>query len=213
MKKGVEIAFAIALIILAIISTVFPTELTESIIYAVVIPSFILSLISFVSEISELCENNAEKLSDLEKKVSDNAHKFAESRLKLYNEGLHEQPFVEGFVPDEIHEHEEASVNYLKKAVISKDVQVFCIKCKRVCHKLTISGYVLLFLSLFLSPCIAKCLSVVDLNCITLWSLALLYVTLELKSECCNWLFGVLYKKYSKKVEDSLNNETGTDSL
>lgn len=204
MKKGVEIAFAIALIILAMISTIFPTELTESIIYSVVIPSFILSLISFVTEISELCENDAEKLSDLEKKVSDSAYEVAETKRELYNKGLHEQPFTEGVIPEDVCSHEEKGLNYLKKAVISKDVQVFCIKCKRVCHKLTVLGYVVLFLSLFLSPYIASRLSVIDLNCITLWSLALLYITLELKTECCNWLFGLLYKKFSKEVEDSI---------
>ena len=53
MKKGVEKAFAIALFIISIISTIFPTNHIESITYAVIVPSFILSLTSFISEISK----------------------------------------------------------------------------------------------------------------------------------------------------------------
>ena len=68
--KTVQRAFAIALVILSGICTVRPeAELMSSIVYAVVIPSFILSLISFVTEISEHCEKEAENLSSLEKKA------------------------------------------------------------------------------------------------------------------------------------------------
>lgn len=211
MKKGVEIAFAIALIILSIIGTIFPTELTKDIIYAIVIPSFILSIISFISDISALCEQDAKRVSDLEKKVSDEALEVADIKLELYHQGKYKLPFVEGVVPKEIYEYKEKSLAYLKKATISKDVQVFCIKCKKMCNKLIVGGYVALFLSLFLSPYIAKLLSVVDLNCITLWSLALLYITLELKSECCNWLFNFLYNRYTKKTENNIQKQKITE--
>ena len=54
-KKGIQVAFAITLIIISIIATIWQTELLGNIIYAVVIPSFLLSIISFVAEIAEKC--------------------------------------------------------------------------------------------------------------------------------------------------------------
>ena len=69
--KTLQKAFAIALIALSVICTRWPdAELMTSIVYAVVIPSFILSMISFITEVSEHCEKEAEKLAKLEEKVS-----------------------------------------------------------------------------------------------------------------------------------------------
>ena len=51
-KKGIQVAFAIALVFISIIATFWKSEVLENIIYAVVIPSFLLSIISFVAEIA-----------------------------------------------------------------------------------------------------------------------------------------------------------------
>ena len=102
-------------------------------------------------------------------------------------------------VPIDIYNAKIDSVHFLEKSLVSKDVQIFCVKCKNVCSKITTAGYVLLILSLSLSPYIAKWLSVVDLNCITMWSLTLLYITLELKTDVCAWVFNKLLAKSEKK--------------
>ena len=46
MKKCVEKAFACALIVISIVGSFVQTELIDSIIYVIIIPSFILSLVS-----------------------------------------------------------------------------------------------------------------------------------------------------------------------
>ena len=204
--KTLQKAFAIALVSLSVICTGWPkAELMTSIVYAVVIPSFILSLISFVTEVSEHCEKEAEKLAKLEEKVSHSAEKFAQERLKQYEEGTHEMPYDKDRIPTDIYNATKDSVDYLRKSLVSKDVQIFSLKCKRVCNKIITGGYVLLILSLSLSPYIAKWLSVIDLNCITMWSLTLLYITLDLKSDICAWVFNKLHARSEKK--QSKNNQ------
>lgn len=198
--KTLQKAFAIALIALSVICTRWPdAELMTSIVYAVVIPSFILSVISFITEVSEHCEKEAEKLAKLEEKVSHSAEKFAQERLKQYEDGTHEQPYDKDKIPIDIYNATKDSVDYLEKSLVSKNVQIFCIKCKNVCNKLITGGYVLLILSLSLSPYIAKWLSVIDLNCITMWSLTLLYITLDLKSDICAWVFNKLHAGSEKR--------------
>lgn len=212
MKKGVEIAFAIALFLLAIISTIWPNGLMGNIIYAVVIPSFILSVISLVSDLAEMCEKYAETIANSEKELSDKTNELAELKLKNYKNGVHGQVYIEGMIPVDVYQCRERSLEYINKALVTKDVQIFCVHCKDVCSYITVVGYVLLFLSLSLSPYIAAWLSAIDLNCITLWSLALLYVSLELKVEMREWLFRFLHKRFAKKAEAKTQpNENPTD--
>ena len=198
MKKKFEIAFAIALLILALISTIFPAGLMENIVYAVVLPAFVLSIISFVTELSASCTKSAETLSDAARKISEYKDKTADTKLEMYNNGLHELPFVEGFVPNEITEIKESSVESMHQSALFKEIQVSFVRMKRVCDIITIVGYVLLLLSLCLSPWIMEYLSSANLNCLTLWSLAVMYLTMELKDDCSKLLLNILYKKHTK---------------
>ncbi len=210
MKKSVEKAFAIALIILSIIGTIWKTDLISSIIYSVVIPSFILSLISFVSEISEKCQTDAEKTADTTKRLSDLEEEMVNKDIQLYAKGKYETPYVEGVIPDEIFQRQKDSNEHLEESIVYTQMAIFCIKCKKTCDKLIVFGYVLLFISLCLSPYFENILSNINLNCITLWSLTLLYITLELKSELCAKTFNFIYRKYKKsrikKKGDSVLN-------
>jgi len=130
--KTLQKAFAIALVVLSVICTVWPkAELMTSIVYAVVIPSFILSIISFVTEVSEHCEKEAETLANLEERVSNSAEKFAKERLKQYEEGNHEQPYDENKIPVDIYNATKDSVEYLEKSLISKNVQIFLPKMQK----------------------------------------------------------------------------------
>lgn len=201
MKKGVEIAFAIALFILAIISTIWSNNLMGNIIYSVVIPSFILSVISFVSDLAEMCEKYADTISNSEKELSVVTNELAELKWENYKNGAYGQQYIEGMVPLDVTECQERSLKYINNALVTLDVQKFCFHCKKICSYITTVGYVLLFLSLSLSPYIAVWLSSVDLNCITLWSLAFLYVSLELKDEMREWLFRFLHKRFTKKAK------------
>ena len=132
---------------------------------------------------------------------------LADALMKNYEAGILDVPYVEGQVPKKIEDQYLKTIEHYKAASAYKDVQIFFLHCKLVCQKISIAGYVLLFLSLILSPYAVKLLSVVDLNCITLWSLTLLYFTLELKSEICARIFDVLHKKYLKKVNKQVEGQ------
>lgn len=207
MKKGVEKAFAIALLIISVISTIFPTSHIESITYAVIVPSFILSLTSFISEISKKCQDDAKKTSETIEKLSNLEKENADLKLSLYNEGNYKTPYVEGQIPQEIYKQNIDSLEHMKDSIIYKRMEIFFLKFKNICDKLIVLGYILLFISLCLSPYISRWLSVVNLNCITLWSLALLYITLELKSEISSKIYMSIYNAYKKKAKKEIDAE------
>lgn len=202
MKKNVQIAFAIVLFMLAIVGSVWKIDYFANIIYAVVIPSFILSVISFMEEISIKCGKDAESSSDLHNRLADAINKSADLEMELYNNGVSELPFVEGKVPEKIYKLREEALDSLKNSVASTNVNVFCLKLSRMCNNATTIGYVLLFLVLIFSPYVVEILDQLDLNCITLWSLALLYITLELKEEICARLYNYLYNLYKKRQKE-----------
>ena len=208
MKKGVEKAFAIALFIISLISTVFPTSHMESITYAVIVPSFILSLTSFISEISKKCQDDAEETAKMTHKLSNLEHEIADKDYALYNEGKYNLQYIEGHVPKEIFDKMSNSVEHLRDSVIFKRMEIFFYKFKSFCDKLVVIGYVLLFISICLSPYISHWLSVIKLNWITLWSLTLLYVTLELKSEISSKLYMLIHKTFKKKAEKEADKKS-----
>ncbi len=207
MKKIVEKAFAITLIILSLIATFLQIEVIGDMIYAIIIPSFVLSLISFVAEISVKCETDSKELADLAYKLSDLEQKKVDGDIESYKKGEYKTPFSDGIIPDEIYQQQIESNKHMKEANNYLRTSIFCIKCGKICDKLMMFGYVLLFVSLCLSSIFIRWLSLVDLNCITLWSLTLLYFTIELKTECCNKLVTFLYKMYSKKSKKTEDEE------
>ena len=166
MKKGVQIAFALALLILSIICTVFPAvEVMTNIVYAVVVPSFILSVLSFVMEISTLCEAKAGKRAKSAKETAELADEVVELGMEHYKAGIYKVPYVEGHVPAKLVEAQETSAEFYGVASVASDVRSFFFKAKKVCDVVAVGGYLALFLSLSLSPYIARYLSVVNLNC------------------------------------------------
>ena len=178
----------------------------ESIVYAVVIPSFILTIISFVAEISEICERTAGKRAESAQKTADLAAEVADLSMENYRAGIYEVPYSEGDVPQKILETQKQCAEFYCVAAASVEVRTFFVKAKSICDKIVVGGYVLLLLSLALSPCVVQWLSIIKLNCITLWSLALLYLTLELKKELCDDVFEFLYKR----AECRITKEVGT---
>ena len=205
-KKGIQVAFAITLVIISITATFWKSELLGNIIYAVVIPSFLLSIISFIAEIAERCESNAKEGSTLAEENADLADNLAEKLAEDYEKESFYCSYAAEQRLKEIEEQYKKSIEQYKVACAYKDVRIFFLRCKSVCQTVSIVGYVLLFLSLILSPYVVKLLSVLDLNCITLWSLTILYFTLELKSEICAKIFDVLYKKGLKKINKKAKN-------
>jgi len=202
MKKGVQIAFAIALATLAIISMFCSTGHMATIIYAVALPSFILSIVSFFADIAEKCDSEGEKLHEASNKSSELSKELATQKIKtnvLCNDGVYDEKVV---ITPAVEKHLEDASRYMVEALGYNRARIFFLRCKIWCDRLMVGGYAVLFLSLALSPYVTQWLSVIDLNCITLWSLLLLYVTLEFKSTICSKVFLGLSKRYIKKVNE-----------
>lgn len=207
-KKAFQVGFAIALVILSIVSSFCKNDFLGSIVYAVVIPSFILSIISSVSEISDNCKDHAQKVLSLAEENMKLADELYACKVDAYKIGKHELPYTEGYIPTDIaQEHAAKKFEYAKDILASHDVKLFFLRCQNVCYWITVVGYVLLILSLSLSYYAVKLLSAFDLNSITLWSLTLLYFTLELKSDICGAIFELLFKKYLKKHSKELDQD------
>lgn len=207
MKRPIQIAFAISLVLLSIVSTIFPeNELMVNIVCSVVVPSFILSFMSFVSEISAYCDNVASRRANTAKEAADLAEETIALGMENYKAGIYEIPYEEGRVPTKFIEWQKQCIEFSNIATASVKVKQFLLKANKVCNYIVIAGYVLLFTSLFLSPYIVRLLSAVNLNCITLWSLTLLYVSLELKSEISYKIFCTLFNRAKKKADAEVNN-------
>lgn len=205
MRKTVQIAFAIALISLSIIASIWKTELISNIIYAIVIPSFILSVISMVNDLSEKCKEDAKRIRDssaqeviqVEKALSDEyRHHMKDQNKSALGDALHEE-----YIKD-LH---RKGTTYREAKYIAEEIQTFCSAGQNICEKICIVGYVLLFLCLSLSPYITKWLSAIDLNCISLWSLTFLYFSLEVKSSICDLIYKTLSKRYLRKFHSIEN--------
>lgn len=207
-RKGFQISFAIALVVLSVICTIWRNEVLDGIIYAVVIPSFVLSIISFVLEVADYCKNYAEKITSLSKENMELSDELYNRKIEEYKAGKLDAKYVEGYIPTELaEEHRTEKFKYATNIMASQDVKIFFLGCQKVCSIVAIVGYVLLIISLCLSYYAVKILSAIDLNCITLWSMALLYFTMELKTEMCNWVFELLYRKYTKKNKKVLEKK------
>lgn len=211
MKKGVQVAFAIALFILSILASVFNSDVIANIIYAVVIPSFILTIVSFLTEISEKCEDTANNLSEQELSLSNQTNELIEMK-KIYCNMKTANPKVVERYKENIEELANSSRELLNTSIANKKVEEFCAKCKKVCNIIIIIGYIILFLSLSLSPYISIWLSAINLNCITLWSLTILFITMEFKTDICKWVYNSLFDLHMNSINkhnEKTNAEDG----
>lgn len=199
MRKTVQIAFGIALVILSIIASVWKTELINGIVYAVIIPSFVLSIISLVDDLSEKCKEEAQKFGALSMDALLQVKQELSNEHKSYmNSGCKTE------LGDALHEIQvqhllQKEQNHSETQYVANEILSFCSVCQNVCEKICVVGYVLLFLSLSFSPYITKWLSAVDLNCISLWSLTFLYFSLEVKATVCDLIYKTLNKVYRRK--------------
>ena len=191
-KKTIQIAFAIVLVILSVASTFIDGNIMYNIILAVIVPSFVLTIISFIDEIIESCEINSNALS--------------ESCLEFSKEHLEEakQQALEADGKDPSFSQKfNATLDLCKLMQRNSegysDAKDFFVKCRHALWVSSIIGYVFLFLSLIFSPYIVNWLSSINLNCLTLWSLTILFLSVELKPELAKKTFGLIAKHFLKK--------------
>ena len=201
MKKTVQVAFGISLFVLSVIGTVWPSETIGSIIYAIILPSFIFSIISFISGISETCGEIAHSTFEKAYKTASQSHDKVQKDMEAYEAGEYTTPYSPDIVPYEIYNELVKSTEFMKVSAITKEMETIFDRYKKRCDRVNLGCYIFLFLSLMFSSKIAEWLSCVDLNCISLWSLTLLYFTLELKAEIREKIYLYIMKKARNNVE------------
>lgn len=192
-KKTIQVAFALTLLLLSIISIFNYSEVFDNIVRAVVIPSFFLSLISFINGIIAQCRTNAAAIA---KVYAENGELHAKrgEELRSLTEHTEESMY-------ELTMEVNASVERLKSALSYSQMDKSCEKVISVLTFCNIAAYTLLFLSMVLSPYIVSLLSDINLNCLTLWSLTILYFDTELKQDLCAKCFSLIARHYLKQEE------------
>lgn len=208
MKKGVQISFAITLLIISIAATIIQNDLFESIIYAVIVPSFLLSIISFFSEVSQICKKNAQHFAEVHMEHSDLQYELLRLKKEQYEKELHTQDIQELNTLQELDKELKSCEKGMQESMVYVSIREFLCRCEKLLNIANIISYTSLFLSLVLSPYIAKCLSTINLNCITLWSLTLLYFGMELKPQICGKVFDYLIKIYKRRKIDKIQADT-----
>ena len=159
-------------------------------------------MISFAAEIREKCSENAHEFEKIYMEYSDLKYQSAQQKLDQYDQRTYHQPYKEGFVPKDIYEEMKDSLKQMNKATVYINIRSFLSRCEKALDIISIAGYALLFLSLIFSPYIVSFISSINLNCITLWSLTLLYFSVELKSQVCAKVFEWLVKFYEARGKD-----------
>lgn len=190
MKKSVQIAFAITLVILSILATCINAELLSNIVLGIVIPSFLLTIISFIEAIISKCKTNAVDFAKTYRECADLHFKLTKELLEKPQSKENAQKIEEEQNEAEQKLHE--CFDYIAMAEAMNKLLSFLKYANLI-------AYILLFLSMILSPYIVRILAKINLNCITLWSLTILYVDIELKTEMTAKMFTLFFKHYSKK--------------
>ncbi len=202
MKKKLEIAFAITLVLISVLSMFDKIEIVKNIIYVIIIPSFLLSIISFISDIQNSCRQSAKSLTETYSKIGDIKSETVDLHIKEYETGTYKLPYSENLVPKDIYDILVESLSAKETAIQYQNIQLFCFKLEKVLKNLTIFIYVILFLSLIFAPYIFTILSNLNLNSIALWSLTLLFIALELKNEFAEKTFSLLVRIFCKKRDE-----------
>lgn len=192
MKKTIQIAFAITLLILSVASTIREILILSNIILAIIVPSFVLTVISFFNEIIEYCERClgavAKSCRDYSKEQLEKTKQIIVSSEKKTDKDW-----------EAIHTMLTHCEEIGKDSEGYYAAQDFCTKCKKTLDCCNVVAYVFLFLSLILSSYFVELFSGISLDSLTLWSLTILYFSNELKSEICTKTFSITAKHYLRK--------------
>lgn len=189
MKKKIQIAFAISLVFLSAVSTFVNTELFSNIVLGIAIPSFLLTVISFLDSIIAKCKGNSAEFADVLRRIAD-------AELWISEHSSSESQTAEN--TQQISEESKSSPAHAKEYIAYETMRSTMEKYQTILEYATLVSYVMLFLSLILSPYLVRLLSKVNLNFITLWSLTILYVDAELKYEVTSKSFDLLVRHFVK---------------
>lgn len=198
MKKPLESAFTTVLLLFAIMS-IFPPhkELTDAIVRAIVIPSFLLSLISFVNPIHQQCEYFAGKFAQDWQNFSKNCH---EEVMNVLKNNISDADFKK------LKCTLNAAIYGAQNSLSYSEARNLFQKCSTFFSNATYVCYILLFLSLMCSSYFSHIFAGINSNCITLISLAIQFVDFEMKENLRQRYFRMIVRycqKQSKKKDDA----------
>lgn len=195
--KTTQIAFAIVLLILSVASTITDGKIITNIIFSVVVPSFILSVISFIDEIMELCEQAASE-------ISKNCFELSDKQLEIAKNQAVETNGTDPNFLKTFHAILDLSQSIHASGNSYSAAKAIFEKYRNILWKSSVVGYVILFLSLIFSPYITEWLPQINLDCLTLWSLAMFYISLEFKP----WLAKKIVIGVAQKIKKKQKNAT-----
>lgn len=186
-------AFIITILLIAILATFCSDDVLENIVYALILPVFFISLIEFIIEIRDLSENQAQKYQEDYKKLADIQKELAELKEENFrllgktdNDGTGEK------------EYNEATANIIITTDYIK-VQSALKKLEKVLGYFYIVILIFFFISIIFSNMVVKYLRILNLNCVTLWSLLLVLISTYYKKEFSIKVISKVKKHYENK--------------
>lgn len=189
-------AFVLSVFILCLISTIGNNNEINQLVYALIIPVFLITIIEFIIEIKEKCEKYADKVSKEMNKMSQLEYELAEEKVKnLKIIGN----FDENNLPESIQKNYEDSIKHTNIATNYIKVSTDFVKLHKFLKIIYTIILVLFFLSIIFFSKISSVLEKINLNSISLWSLLLLLISIYNKDDVAIKIVEKLYKCYEKK--------------
>lgn len=189
-------AFVLSVFILCLISTIENNNEINGLVYALIIPVFLITIIEFIIEIKEKCEKYADKTSEEINKISQLEYELAEEKVKaLRIEG----GFDEDNLPKSIQKNYQDSIKHTNIATNYTKVATKFAKLYKILKIIYTIILVLFFLSIVFFSRISNILEKINLNSISLWSLLLLLISIYNKDDVAIKIVDKLYKHYEKK--------------
>lgn len=154
-------AFVLSVFILCIISTIENNSEINQLVYALIIPVFLITIIEFILEIKEKCEKYADKMSKELNKISQLECELAEEKVKnLKITG----DFEENNLPKSIQNNYEDSIKHSNMAANYINVAADFVKLHKFLKIIYTIILVLFFLSIIFFSKISSVLEKINLN-------------------------------------------------
>lgn len=188
MKKKAQLGFTLVLILISLLSIFTENEHITMIVCASVVPSFILSVTSFIEEIMDRCEQisiatsdrwngGGERIKEIQKEMeSFEPEKLDSNYMEQYHGLLH------------------MLQNYQYQAQSYEKTQEYIVRLNRKLSYIYVISYAVFFLSIVFAPQMTQLFKYVNSNAISLWSLTILFINNELKPELSEYVFARINK-------------------
>lgn len=189
-------AFVIVILIVCILSTFIKSEEFEKLVYALIVPVFLITILEFIIEIKEKSQKLAIEKSNVYDKLSKLEYKTADlsvENLKLKGK------FDEDNLPQNIQDDYENSIKDTKVATRYIKTSTAIVKLHKPLRVAYLITLILFFISIMFFNKVSNILKNIELNSIALWSLLLLLISIYYKDYFAAKVVEKLYNYYDKK--------------